>query len=98
MTLGVSYEFNFTLNKVITSGSSVSITFPSEFRIPSSVLTNCQASRLSTVALASATCSSVYSSGLDVYSIVFSGIYTAGISQTFLWLKVFNFEYLNSLI
>jgi hypothetical protein len=88
----VSYEFNFTLNKVITSGSSVSITFPNEFRIPPSVLTNCQASRFSTVALASATCSSVYSAGLDVYSIVFSGIYTAGITQNFLWLKVLNYK------
>lgn len=85
---GVTYELNFTLSKVITAGSSLSLSFPSEFRIPSSTLANCKASILTSVTPSTTACSSIYSSGLDQYSITYSNIYSTGGSQTFLWLKV----------
>ena len=85
---GVSYELNFTLSKVITAGSTLSLSFPSEFRIPSSTLTDCRVSTSTSVTPSASTCSSVYSSGLDQYSINYPNVYTTGGSQTFLWLRV----------
>jgi len=76
------------LSKTITAGSTIMISFATEYRIPSGMLANCQGSRISTVAPTSSTCSSVYSAGLDVFSIIFSDLYTFGGAQTFLRLKV----------
>lgn len=85
---GVSYELNFTLSKVITAGSTLSLSFPSEFRIPSSTLTDCRVSTSTSVTPSTSSCSSVYSSGLDQYSITYPNVYITGGSQTFIWLKV----------
>ena len=44
MTTGVKYEINFTLTTIITAGSTFTITFPTEYRIPASTLSNCKGS------------------------------------------------------
>jgi hypothetical protein len=80
----VQYQVNFTLSKIITAGSSIMLTFASPYRIPSASLSNCMMSTSSSVAASAANCSSVYSSGLDVYSIVYSNAYPTGGSQSFL--------------
>ena len=42
----------------------------------------------STVSPTTAACSSTYNSGLDKYSITFTGIYPTTSIQTYLWIKV----------
>lgn len=88
LTPGVTYELNFTLTKVITSGSTLILSFPTEFRIPSSSLANCMASISTSIAPSASPCTSLYTSGLDQYSVIYANIYTTGGSQTFIWLKV----------
>lgn len=85
---GVTYDLNFTMNKQIATGSTVTLTFAADFKIPNSTLANCRSSLVSTGNPAPTTCISSFASGLAVYSIIFSGIYASTGTQNFLRLMV----------